>query len=140
MTFGTYHSSLSFETQGEIEIIDLTYKLISLVSEHKIKNGILTVFNPGSTGAITTMEYESGAIADFKRLIKELAPKGANWLHDRIDNNAHSHLRAALIGPSLTIPIKDGELVLGTWQQPVFLELDIHPRRRRLQVTILGEK
>ncbi len=86
------------------------------------------------------MEYESGAVADFKRLIKELAPKGANWLHDRIDNNAHSHLRAALIGPSLTIPIKNGELVLGTWQQPVFLELDIHPRRRRLQVTILGEK
>ncbi|MHA1912523.1 MAG: secondary thiamine-phosphate synthase enzyme YjbQ [Candidatus Kariarchaeaceae archaeon] len=140
MAFGIYHSSLSFETQGEIEIVDLTYKLISLVSEYEVKNGILTVFNPGSTGAITAMEYEPGAVADFKRLIKELAPKGANWLHDRIDNNAHSHLRAALIGPSLTIPIKNGELVMGTWQQPVFLELDIHPRRRRLQVTILGEK
>jgi len=140
MTFGIYHSNVSFETQGEIEIIDLTNKLASLVSELNIKNGTLTVFNPGSTGAITAMEYEPGAVEDFKRLIKELAPKGANWLHDRIDNNAHSHLRAALIGPSLTIPIRNGELVMGTWQQPVFLELDIHPRRRRLQVTILGEK
>ena len=78
MTFGIYHSSLSFETQGEIEIVDLTNKLISLVSEYEVKNGILTVFNPGSTGAITAMEYEPGAVADFKRLIKELTPKEAN--------------------------------------------------------------
>ena len=93
----------------------------------------------GSTGALTTIEYETRILDDFRNLLNKLVPKAAGYEHDLIDSNAHSHLRASLIGPSLTIAIHDGLLQLGTWQQPVFVCLDIRPRSRQVAVTIIGE-
>ena len=130
---------IHFQTKGEIDIIDLSYKFRELVNETKIINGIFSANVIGSTGALTAIEYEHGVIEDFKQLLKKLVPKGAGYLHDRIDSNAHSHLRASLLGPSITFTIKDGELQLGTWQQPVFVCLDTRPRSRRVAISILGE-
>lgn len=134
----THH--LSFQTQGEIDIIDLTNMLERLVDESEIKEGILTVNAIGSTGAITTIEYESRVLDDFRTILKKLIPKGAGYKHDLIDSNAHSHLRASLIGPSVSIAIIKGRLQLGTWQQVVFVDLDVRPRSRTIAVSIVGER
>jgi len=100
---------------------------------------MLTANVIGSTGALTAIEYESGVLDDFKSILEKLVPKGAGYKHDRIDSNAHSHLRASLIGPSLSLSIHKGRLQLGTWQQPVFVCLDVRPRSRRIAITIIGE-
>ncbi|NJE27123.1 YjbQ family protein, partial [Thermococcus sp. MV5] len=93
----------------------------------------------GATGAIVTIEHESGLLEDFKRALMELIPKGAGYLHDRIDDNAHSHLRATLLGASECFPVIDGRLIRGTWQQIFFVELDVRPRHRRVVVQVVGE-
>lgn len=128
-----------FNTDGEIDIVDLTRDLRSFVAKSSVKNGVLTANTIGSTGALTTIEYESGVLDDFRQILQKLVPKGAGYKHDYIDSNAHSHLRASLIGPSISISIQDGKLQLGTWQQPVFVCLDVKPRSRRVAVTIVGE-
>ncbi len=130
---------VSFQTQGEISIVDLTIFFEQLVDKSGVKNGILSANVIGSTGALTAIEFESRVLDDFKNLLNKLVPKGADYKHDLIDSNAHSHLRASLIGPSLTISIHEGILQLGTWQQPVFVCLDIKPRSRKVAVTIIGE-
>ncbi len=130
---------IQFNTNGEIDIIDLTRELSSIVAKSAVKNGVLSANTIGSTGALTTIEYESGVLDDFKQILHKLIPKGAGYKHDFIDSNAHSHLRASLIGPSISISIIDGKLQLGTWQQPVFVCLDVRPRSRRVAVTIVGE-
>ena len=130
---------IHFNTDGEIDIVDLTRELSSIVAKSSVKNGILTANTIGSTGALTTIEYESGVLDDFRQILQKLVPKGAGYKHDYIDSNAHSHLRASLIGPSISISIQDGKLQLGTWQQPVFVCLDVKPRSRRVAVTIVGE-
>jgi secondary thiamine-phosphate synthase enzyme len=102
---------------------------------------LVTVFVPGSTGAVTTLEYEPGLIRDLPAALERIAPRGASYEHQKMwhDGNGHSHVRASIIGPSLTIPISGGELALGTWQQVVFLELDVRPRKRSIVLTVLGE-
>jgi len=121
-------------TKGEIEVIDITSKIRELVRNSGVRNGVVIVFVPGSTAAISTIEFESNLIEDFKELLSKLAEKGG-WRHPI---NAHSHLRATLLSPSITVPIVDGELTLGVWQQIVFIELDTRPRNRRVIVQVIG--
>ncbi|AMQ18456.1 secondary thiamine-phosphate synthase enzyme YjbQ [Thermococcus peptonophilus] len=130
---------LRFSTKGEIDLVDVTHEVERIVEESGIQNGQVLVFVPGATGAIITIEHESGLLEDFKRILKELIPKGAGYLHDRIDDNAHSHLRASLLGASECFPVVDGRLVRGTWQQIFFVELDVRPRHRRVVVQVMGE-
>ncbi|ACS34588.1 secondary thiamine-phosphate synthase enzyme YjbQ [Thermococcus gammatolerans] len=134
-----YTRELRFSTRGEIDLVDITAEVERVVEESGIENGIALVFVPGATGAIVTIEHESGLLEDFKRTLRELIPKGAGYLHDRIDDNAHSHLRATLLGASECFPIVDGRLVRGTWQQIFFVELDVRPRQRRVIVQVMGE-
>jgi secondary thiamine-phosphate synthase enzyme len=137
--FNTEYIVLS--TKGSIDIIDITDELKKLLNRSKISDGILTVFVPGSTGAVATIENEEGLIKDTKQMFLELVKENKNYYHDlsHAVGNATSHLRATLIGPSLTIPITDGELTLGVWQQVVFIEFDTRPRDRKLVVKIVGE-
>ncbi|USH00624.1 secondary thiamine-phosphate synthase enzyme YjbQ [Thermococcus argininiproducens] len=129
---------LKFSTNGEIDLIDITYAIEEIVERSGVKNGQVLVFVPGATGAIVTIEHERGLLEDFKRLLKELVPKGAGYKHDLIDNNAHSHLRASLLGPSLVLPVVEGRVIRGTWQQIFFVELDVRPRRRKVIVQVIG--
>ncbi|NJE11393.1 secondary thiamine-phosphate synthase enzyme YjbQ [Thermococcus sp. MAR1] len=130
---------LRFQTKGEIDLVDITREVERIVEESGIENGQVLVFVPGATGAIVTIEHESGLLEDFKRALKELIPKGKGYLHDRIDDNAHSHLRATLLGASECFPVVDGRLMRGTWQQIFFVELDVIPRHRRVIVQLMGE-
>ncbi|NJE29888.1 YjbQ family protein [Thermococcus sp. 18S1] len=130
---------LRFQTKGEIDLIDITREVEGIVEESGIENGQVLVFVPGATGAIVTIEHESGLLEDFKRALRELVPKGKGYLHDRIDDNAHSHLRATLLGASECFPVVEGRLVRGTWQQIFFVELDVIPRHRRVIVQVMGE-
>ena len=134
-----FEETLQFQTDGEIDIVDLTHEFGKLVSKSGIKKGMLSANVIGSTGALTAIEYESGVLEDFRNILHKLIPKGAGYKHDRIDSNAHSHLRASLIGPSLSLSVQNGRLQLGTWQQPVFVCLDVRPRSRRVAITIIGE-
>jgi len=111
------------------------------VVETKLKNGIVTVFVPGSTGALTTIEYEPGLLKDFPNLLERVAPKNLAYEHEKRwhDGNGHSHVRASLIGPDLTVPFSNGRLTLGTWQQIIFVELDVRSRARNLILQIMGE-
>lgn len=137
----TYEDEYRFSTEGDGTIVNLTEPLASILEASAVMKGQLTVFVPGSTGAITTVEYESGLLEDLPRLFEKLIPSGVSYSHDRTwgDGNGFSHLRAALVGPSLTIPVSDGALTLGTWQQVVFLEFDNRPRHRHLVINVLGE-
>jgi len=128
-------------TRGENDIIDITEDTIKAVNESNIKNGIVTIFVGGSTAAITTMEYESGLKNDFPDMLGRIAPEGIEYQHDNAwhDGNGHSHLRASLIGPSLSVPIIGGRLITGQWQQIVMLEMDIKSRARNVIFQILGE-
>lgn len=134
-------TEVGVKTRGELDIVDVTGEIEKIVSKTGIKNGIANVFVPGSTGAVTTIEYEPGLLKDFPNALERLAPRSAEYEHEKAwhDGNGHSHVRASIIGPSITIPIRDGALRLGTWQQVVFVELDVRPRSRRLVVTCLGE-
>ena len=127
---------IHFNTKGEIDIVDITYDVEKIVEKTGVKNGTATVFIPGATGAITTIEYEPNLIQDFKDLIEKLVPSSKHYRHPI---NGRSHLRASLIGPSVTVPISNGRLILGTWQQIVFLELDTRPRSRTVVIQIVGE-
>ena len=137
----TFEKEIHFSTDGDGTIVDLTGNVGSAVDESGIGAGQATVFVPGSTGAVTTVEYEPGLLADLPELFEKLIPSGPEYRHDATwgDGNGFSHLRAALVGPSLTIPISGGGLVLGTWQQIVFLEFDNRSRRRSVHINIIGE-
>ncbi|MEM2049510.1 MAG: secondary thiamine-phosphate synthase enzyme YjbQ [Thermoproteota archaeon] len=134
-------TELGIRTRGELDIVDITGEIEKIVSKTGIKNGIANVFVPGSTGAVTTIEYEPGLLKDLPNALERIAPRDAEYEHEKTwhDGNGHSHVRASVIGPSITIPIRDGALRLGAWQQVVFIELDVRPRTRRLVVTCLGE-
>lgn len=137
----TFSDTLSLSTKGFSDIIDITSKVTSLLERSGIREGILTVFCRGSTGAITTIEYESGAVSDLKKAIERVAPSNIPYEHDRRwgDGNGFSHVRAALMKPSVTVPIIGGRLSLGTWQQVVFIDFDNRSRNRELVVQITGE-
>lgn len=132
---------IELETRGHSDMLDISGEVAAKVRESKVRSGIVTVFCPGSTSALTTIEYEAGALADLKRLFDETIPAERDYAHNRRwgDGNGHSHVRAALLGPSLTVPFVDGELQLGTWQQIILVDFDNRPRNRRLVVQILGE-
>lgn len=132
---------ITLDTRGDCDIRDITAEVAQLVRESGVSDGIVTVFTPSSTSGITTIEYESGALADFERLLDEIIPPHREYRHNLRwgDGNGHSHIRAALIGPSLTVPFVKGRLQLGTWQQIVFCDFDNRPRHRELVVQIVGE-
>ena len=137
----TYHNRISFQTQGDCDIIDITQKIDALVKESKFSTGICTVFCSGSTGALTTIEYENGLLRDFPDAMERIAPKNIEYAHDKRwgDGNGHSHIRASIVGPSLTIPFVNRNLTLGTWQQIIFVDYDNRPRSRNLEIVIIGE-
>ena len=136
-----YCGELNIETNGDVDIVDITSDVQDVISKSKIKDGIVCVFVPGSTGSITSIEYEPGLMKDFPRALEKIAPKGIHYDHHETwhDDNGHSHVRASLMGPSTTFPIKNGKLIHGTWQQLVFVELDTGPRNRNIIVQIVGE-
>ena len=129
---------LELSTQGNTDIIDITLRVEQIIADSGVQSGMVLLFTPSSTSAFTTIEYESGALADLRRALDEIAPQDGDYAHNLRwgDGNGHSHLRAALLGPSLAIPIVDGRLTLGTWQQIVFLDFDVRARQRRLVVQI----
>ena len=134
-------SILQVKSKGENDIIDITQQTENAIEESYIKDGIVTLFVSGSTGALTTIEYEPGLLDDFPKMLERIAPKNIEYGHEKMwhDGNGHSHVRASLLGPSLTVPFKDKKLMLGTWQQIVFLELDTRSRNRDLVLQIVGE-
>jgi secondary thiamine-phosphate synthase enzyme len=133
--------AISLSTRGFCDVQDITSRVAAIVGKSTIQNGIVTVFCPGSTGAITTIEYESGVLEDLKKAVERIAPANIDYAHDRRwgDGNGFSHVRAAILGPSLSVPITRGELALGTWQQIVFIDFDNRGRQRRILVQVMGE-
>ncbi len=136
-----HRHDLHLDTVADTDIHDLTGDVSRVVADSGIREGQVLVFTPGSTAAITTIEFESGALDDFKRLFEQLAPSGGEYAHNLRwhDGNGYSHVRAALLGPSLTVPIVAGQLVLGTWQQIILCEFDNRPRQRRVVVQVMGD-
>ena len=132
--------NISLQTK-EGDIIDITPDVDQLVKDTDLRAGIAVIFVDGSTGAITTIEYEPGVLKDISTALERLIPKNIEYMHELRwhDGNGHSHVRAAFLGPSLTVPFKDKRLLLGTWQQIIFLELDNKSRSRNLIVQIIGE-
>lgn len=134
-------ASLQLSTQGNADMKDLTDSVTGMLAESGLQNGILAVFCPSATSAITTIEFESGALEDFRRLFDEIADPDRHYAHNARwdDGNGHSHVRAALLGPSLSVPFVNGELTLGTWQRIVYIDFDNRHRRRELIVQMVGE-
>ena len=131
----------SMETKGEGDMIDITEILANVLNKVGLRNGLLTSFIPGSTAALTTIEYEPGLKTDFPSAMNRLIPGDIPYEHNKTwhDGNGHSHVKASIIGPSLSIPFQDGKLILGTWQQVVLLEMDTRSRSRRLVIQVMGE-
>jgi secondary thiamine-phosphate synthase enzyme len=132
---------LALQTKGHTDILDITDEVARAVGTSGLKEGLVTVFTPSSTSGLTTLEYESGAIADLKRALNEIAPADREYQHNLKwgDGNGVAHLRASLVGPSMTLPVVNGQLVLGTWQQVIFLDFDNRPRQRTVVIQCVGE-
>jgi secondary thiamine-phosphate synthase enzyme len=133
--------TIQVKSRGENDMIDMTKQTSRLLTESKLDEGMVTVFVSGSTAAVSTIEYEPGLINDFPDMLSRVVPNDIEYKHDETwqDGNGHSHVRASLIGPSLTIPFKDGKLMLGIWQQIVLFEMDTRQRTREIIVQIIGE-
>ena len=131
---------LDFDTEGDGDAVDLTAGVESVVRAAGVDAGTATVFVPGSTASVTTMEYEPGGVHDLRAALDRLVPKQGDYEHNRLnhDTNSHAHLRAALIGPSESVPIVDGHLALGTWQQIVLIDFDDRPRSRTVTVQVVS--
>jgi secondary thiamine-phosphate synthase enzyme len=131
---------LRFSTRGDGDIIDLTDGVASVVSQSGIEEGIASVFVPGSTAAITAMEHEPGGVQDLREALERLIPTQGDYAHNRLnhDTNSHAHIKAAIVGPSQTVPVHAGRLALGTWQQIVLIDFDDRPRERTVSVQVLG--
>jgi len=129
------------QTRGDSDVIDLTAELNEFVSVAGAQSGLVTVAVVGSTAGITTIEYEPGLVADLRKAFERVAPAGVAYAHDARwgDGNGHSHVRASLLGPSVTLPLVQGAVVLGTWQQVVLVDFDTRPRTRRVVMQLLGE-
>ena len=138
----TFQETLSLHTRGNGDMHDLTQEVAEVVQRSGVKTGIVQVFVVGSTAAVGTIEFEPGLRKDLPELLNRLMPAGRHYGHEQTwhDGNAHSHLQATLLGPSLSVPVAAGRPVLGTWQQIICLECDIHPRDRQLIVTVVGEE
>jgi len=136
-----YKDEYKFSTEGDGTIIDLSERISAAVLESGIRDGHAAVFVPGSTAAVTTIEYEPGLLVDLPDFFEKIIPSNVKYKHDETwgDGNGFSHLRAALVGPSVTIPVSDGKLLTGRWQQIVFIDFDNRPRERKVLVNIIGE-
>jgi secondary thiamine-phosphate synthase enzyme len=132
---------LRVKTKGEDDIVNISEQTSKAVENSGIKNGTVTIFVSGSTAALTTIEYEPGLLSDLPKMLERIAPKNIDYGHEQMwhDGNGHSHVRASLVGPSLTVPFSNGNLMLGTWQQIVLLELDTRSRERDLILQMVGE-
>ena len=137
----TYQNDIHLRTSGHGDMHDLTNEVSRLVEQSRVRTGIVQLFNVGSTAALGTVEFEPGLIGDLPAALDKLLPPSREYGHEQRwhDGNGHSHLQATMLGPSLTVPLRDGRLVLGTWQQIFHLECDIKPRHRTVVVTVLGE-
>lgn len=137
----THTGAVELKTQGEVEIRDITSDVREIVRRSGLREGIACVFSPSSTSAITTLEHEPGLLEDLPQALERLFPRDIPYGHEERwhDGNGHSHVRAAFLGPSLSVPFTEGEPVLGTWEQVVFVELDNKPRSRRVLVQLVGE-
>ncbi|MGZ5560966.1 MAG: secondary thiamine-phosphate synthase enzyme YjbQ [Halobacteriota archaeon] len=132
---------IQLDTLGGVQIIDITNHVQELLAKSQLNDGLATVFVPGSTASVTTIEYEPGLIADIKKALDRIAPRDGHYEHDQRwhDGNGHSHVRAAFLKPSVAIPFSNKTLMLGTWQQLVFIELDVRPRNRTIVVQLIGD-
>ena len=141
MNMAVLSKTISLNTRGNADIQDITNQIEHYVAQSGFKDGIVTIFCPSATSALTTIEYESGALSDLRRLFDEIIPPDREYGHNARwqDGNGHSHIRAALLGPSLTIPFVNYKLTLGTWQQVIYVDFDVRPRQRQLVVQLMGE-
>jgi secondary thiamine-phosphate synthase enzyme len=130
---------LRFSTEGDGDVIDITAGVQSVVQQAGVESGIASIFVPGSTAAVTAMEYERGGIQDLRDTLDRLVPPDRDYAHNRLnrDTNSHAHIRAAIVGPSETLPVRDGRLEMGTWQQVVLVDFDDRPRQRTVLVHVL---
>ena len=133
--------TITVRSHGENDMIDVTHQINEATKATMLQDGIVTIFVSGSTAAVTTIEYEPGLKKDFPKMLARIAPSEIEYEHDNTwhDGNGHSHVRASLIGPSLTVPFNNTGLMLGTWQQIVLLEMDTRPRERKIVLQIIGE-
>ena len=136
-----YSGKFNIKTRGETDIKNITQQVGEILTNSGIENGIITVFIPGATGGISTIEYESGLIEDIKGAFERIAPRNGRYKHNERwgDGNGFSHVRATFMKPSISLPFNDGEMILGTWQQIIFMDFDNRPRERTIIVQIVGE-
>lgn len=129
----------SIETKGHNDIIDITQKVEKMVGDSEVKDGLVLVFVPGSTATVTTIEYEPGVLEDLKRVLEKIAPESEEYEHNKAwgDGNGYAHVRAALMKPSLCLPIENGKIIHGTWQQIVLIDFDNRPRTRNIVVKVI---
>jgi secondary thiamine-phosphate synthase enzyme len=137
----SFSDAIVIETEGFGDMQDITPQVHEIIRRSRIRNGIVCIANPGSTGGVTTIEYEAGALQDLKEALERLAPTGERYHHDARwgDGNGYAHIRSALVGASRSFPVHEGRMTLGTWQQIVFLDFDNRPRHRRIIVQIVGD-
>jgi secondary thiamine-phosphate synthase enzyme len=133
--------NIKLNTKGNADILDITDQVSRAVVESGLSDGVVTVFTPSATSGLTTIEYESGCISDLRRLFDEIIDPGRHYDHNARwgDGNGHSHIRAALLGPSFSVPFVNSRLTLGTWQQIIFVDFDNRSRRRELVIQLIGE-
>jgi secondary thiamine-phosphate synthase enzyme len=134
-------AGIELKTKGNADVNDITQQVKEAIRESDIQDGVVTIFTPSSTSGLTTIEFESGAISDFQRLFDEIINPKRNYAHNARwgDGNGHSHIRASLLGPSLSVPFKNKNLMLGTWQQIIFVDFDIRSRQRHIVLQMVGE-
>lgn len=135
--FKVFNTSFSFSTKGEIDFVDLTDKVQEAVTQSGVKNGLVHVFAPHATGILILTENEYGLLSDIKALLEEIIPKNGSYRHP---SNAHAHLRSMLLPPDKTLPVLNSRVEFGTWQSLVFVETDVHPRRRTIIIQVIGEQ
>jgi secondary thiamine-phosphate synthase enzyme len=135
-----HSGELRFSTQGDGDVIDLTAGVQSIVASSGAEDGVVSIFVPGSTAAVTLMEYEPGGVHDLRAVLDRLVPKQGEYEHNRLnhDTNSHAHIRAAVVGPSETVPLREGRLDTGTWQQIVLVDFDDRPRDRTVSVRVVS--
>lgn len=134
------NKNINLKTEGLSQVIDITKEVQDGLDKEKVSSGLVHLFSPGATAALTTVECEEGLLADLKDAWERIAPRYGYYRHDRgrNDDNSHSHIRASLIGPSLSVPFKDRKLILGRWQRIVFIDFDTRPREREINLQIIG--
>jgi len=135
--FKVFNTNISFDTKGEIEFIDLTDQIQAAVAKSRIRNGVVHVFAPHATGVLILTENEYGLLEDIRAFLEKMVPRNKRYSHP---SNAHAHLRSVLLPPDRTLPVVDGRVEFGTWQSLMFVETDVHPRRRTVIVQVLGEQ